>query len=84
MDRVLKNPTQNLTEDVERARDGMITLPELLGGSGYDIDHVKGALKCGFEDMPGVEAWCGVLTGEDIELAQHLSEKHRSRDWIYG
>ena len=40
-------------------------------------------LKCGFEDMTVVDAWCGVLMGEDIELAQHLSEKHRSRDRIY-
>jgi len=34
--------------------------------------------KCG-----GVEARRSVLTGEEIELAQNLSEKHRSRDWIY-
>jgi lipoate-protein ligase A len=48
MDRVLKNPTKNLAEGVERARDGMITLSELLNGAGYDIHHVKGALKRGF------------------------------------
>jgi len=45
MDRVLKNPTKNLADGVECARDGMITLSELLGGAGYDIDHVKGVLK---------------------------------------
>ncbi|MBC2694333.1 MAG: lipoate--protein ligase family protein [Desulfobacteraceae bacterium] len=83
MDRVLKNPIKNLSEGVERARDGMITLSELLDGAGYDIDHVKGALKCGFENALGVEARSSVLTGEEIELAQRLSEKHRSRDWIY-
>ena len=83
MDRVLKNPTKNLAEGVERARDGMITLPELLDGAGYDIDHVKWALKCGFEDALGVEARRSVLTGEEIELAQRLSEKHRSREWVY-
>ena len=83
MDRVLKNPTMNLAEDVEVARDGMITLSELLGGAGYDIGHVKGALKRGFENALGVEARRGVLTDSEIELAQRLSEKHRSRDWIY-
>jgi len=83
MDRVLKNPTMNLAEVVERARDGMITLSELLDGAGYDIDHVKGALKRGFEDALGVEARRGVLTDSEIELAQRLSEKHRSREWIY-
>ena len=79
MDRVLKNPTMNLAEGVERARDGMITLSELLDGTGYDIDHVKGVLKRGFEDALGVEARRGVLAGEEIELAQRLNEKHRSR-----
>jgi len=83
MDRVLKNPTMNLSEGVERARDGMITLSELLDGTGYDIDHVKGALKRGFEDALGIGARCSVLTDSEIELTQRLSEKHRSRDWIY-
>jgi len=83
MDRVLKNPPMNLAEGVECARDGMITLSELLDGAGYDIDYVKGALKRGFEDALGVEAQRGVLTDSEIELAQRLSEKHRSRDWIY-
>jgi len=83
MDRVLKNPTMNLSEGLECARDGMITLSELLGGAGYDIDYVKGALKRGFEDALGIEARRGMLTGEEIELAQRLSEKHRSREWIY-
>jgi len=31
----------------------------------------------------GVEARRNVLTGVEIELAQRLSEKHRSRNWIY-
>ena len=83
MDRVLENPTKNLAEGVECARDGMITLFELLGGAEYDLDHVKWALKLGFEDAMGVEARCSVLTDSEVELAQRLSEKHRSRDWIY-
>jgi hypothetical protein len=61
----------------------MITLSELLDGAGYDIDHVKGALKRGFEDALGVEARRSVLTGAEIELAQRLNEKHRSIEWIY-
>ena len=62
----------------------MITLSELLDGAGYVIDHVKGALKRGFEDALGVEAQCSVLMGEEIELAQRLNEKHRSRDGSTG
>ena len=48
----------------------MITLSELLGGAGYDI-NVKGALKRGFEDALGVEAGCvgggGDRTGTAFE-----------------
>jgi len=32
----------------------MITLSELLDGAGYDIEHVKRALKRGFEDVLGI------------------------------
>jgi lipoate-protein ligase A len=83
MDRVLKNPTKNLADGVERARDGMITLLDLLGGADYDINHVKGALKRGFEDALGVEARRSALTESEIALARRLSEKHRSREWVY-
>ncbi|NOR46763.1 MAG: hypothetical protein GQ533_01770 [Methanosarcinaceae archaeon] len=83
MDRVLKNPTKNLAEGVQDARDGIITLSELLGGAEYDIDHVKSAMKTGFEDALGVESQRGVLTDSEIEVAERLSERHRSRDWIY-
>ncbi len=83
MDRVLKNPTKNLAEGVQNARDGMITLSELLGGADYDIDNVKSAMKKGFEDALGIESQRGVLTDSEIEVAERLSEKHRSRDWIY-
>jgi len=61
----------------------MITLSELLEGVGYDIDYVKGVLKRGFEDALGVEAWRGVLTGAEIELAQRLSERHGTRDSVW-
>ena len=83
MDRVLKNPTKNLAEGVQNARDGMITLLELLGGADYDIDHVKAAMKKGFEDALGVESQRSTLTDSEIELAEQLNERHRSRDWIH-
>ena len=83
MDRVLKNPTNNLAEGVQNARDGMITLSELLDGADYDIEHVKSAMKKGFEDALGVESQRGVLTDSETEVAERLSERHRSRDWIY-
>ncbi len=66
-----------------RVLGGLITLSELLDGAGYDIDHVKGIIKRGFEDALGPEARRSMLTGEEIELAQRLNEKHKSREWIY-
>lgn len=83
MDRVLKDPTKNLTAGVCHARDGMITLSDLLGQHGYDICGVSEALKRGFEDALGVTAVCGVLTDPEDQLASRLVERHRSRDWIY-
>ena len=53
----------------------MITLSELLDGACYDIDHVKGALKRGFEDVLGVKVQRSLLAGEEIELAQRLNER---------
>ena len=45
MDRMPKNSTKNLAEGVWNARDGMITLSELLDGAEYDIGHVKSATR---------------------------------------
>jgi len=67
---------------VQNARDGMITLSELLGGAEYDVDDVKSAMKKGFEDALGVGSRRGVLTDMEKEVAEQLSERHRSRDWI--
>ncbi|HIE32069.1 MAG TPA: lipoate--protein ligase family protein [Methanosarcinales archaeon] len=83
MDRVLRNPTKNLKEEVLYARDGMITLSDLLGWRSYDIDHVKGVLKWGFEGALGVTAVHGALTESETRLANRLVEGHRSQDWIY-
>lgn len=83
MDRVLKNPTKNLAEGIGCARDGMITLSELLGRRSYDIDYMKEVLKRGFEDALGITLKCGALTESETALTEHLSKRHRNRDWIY-
>jgi lipoate-protein ligase A len=83
MDRVLKDPIKNLASDVRYARDGMITLSDLLGRRGYEIGHVKEALKRGFEDALEVNAEQGVLAESETQLASCLVEWHRSRDWVY-
>ncbi|CAD7768557.1 Lipoate-protein ligase A subunit 1 [Candidatus Methanoperedenaceae archaeon GB37] len=82
MDRVLKNPTKNLREGISSARDGMITLSELLGRT-PDLEEAKSVLRDGFEAALGVTTRDGVLTESEIELAEHLSKRHKSRDWIY-
>ena len=82
MDRVLKNPTKNLVEGVGCARDGMITLSELIGED-YDVEYVKSVLKHGFEATLGITTRHSVLTESEIELAEHLSKRHKNRDWIY-
>ncbi len=79
MDRVLKNPTKNLSP-VASARDGMITLRQM---GITDIDTVKKALKEGFEDALGISSCDGELTGSENELASVLLEKYLRNDWIY-
>jgi len=83
MDRVLKDPTKNLTADVRCARDGMVTLSDLLGQRGYDICDVPAVLKRGFEDALGVTTVRGALTDSEDLLASRLVDRHRSRDWVY-
>ncbi len=83
MDRVLKDPVKNLAADALCARDGMITLTDLLGRRGYDICDVSEVLKRGFEDALGVTAVCGALTDPEDRLASRLADRHRSRDWVY-
>lgn len=61
----------------------MITLSDLSELCGYDVAHVKDRLKRGFEDALGVESERGALTESESQLAEHLSVRHRSRDWIY-
>ncbi|KAF5411057.1 MAG: biotin/lipoate A/B protein ligase family protein [Euryarchaeota archaeon] len=83
MARVLKDPTKNLAADVLYARDGMITLSDLLGRRGYDICGVSEVLKMGFEDALGVTTVCGAPTDSEDLLASRLADRHRSRDWVY-
>ena len=83
MDRVLKDPTKNLAAGVRCARDGMITLSDLLGRRGYEIGRVKAALKRGFEDALEVTTVCGALTDSEDQMASRLVDRHRSRNWVY-
>jgi lipoate-protein ligase A len=83
MDRVLKIPAKNLASGLQHARDGMITLKDLLNGEDYDISHVKRTLKNGFENALGVKTKNGVLTRSEIELSNCLVERHRRHEWIY-
>jgi len=83
MARVLKDPIKNLVAGVRCARDGMITLSDLLGRCGYDICGVSEVLKMGFEDALGVTTVCGAPTDSEDLLASRLVERHRSQDWVY-
>ena len=79
MDRVLKNPTKNLYP-VANARDGMITLNDI---GITDIDLVKKALLNGFEKALGITTYEGMLSENEINTANQLSQKYRCYDWIY-
>ena len=83
MDRVLKDPVKNLAADVRYARDGMITLSDLIGWRSYEVEHVKEVLKMGFEDALGVTAVRGALTDSEDRLASRLVDRHRSQGWVY-
>ncbi len=83
MDRVLKDPTKNLTAGVRYARDGMITLSDLMGWRSYEVEHVKEVLKRGFEDVLGATTVRGALTDSEDQLASRLVDRHRSRGWVY-
>lgn len=79
MDMVLKNPTKNLYP-VNCAREGMITLKEL---GVTDIEFVKKNLREGFESALGIVAEEGVLTKDEIQMADRLLEKYNKYEWTY-
>jgi lipoate-protein ligase A len=79
MDKVLKNPTKNLSP-VNCAREGMITLKEL---GVNDIEFVKKTLKHGFDSALGIAAEEGVLTRDEIQMADRLLEKYHNYEWTH-
>lgn len=79
MDRVLKNPTKNLSP-VASAKDGMITLRQI---GITDLDTVKKALRHGFEEALGINSCDGELTVSENEMASVLQDKYLQNDWIY-
>ncbi len=79
MDKVLKNPTKNLSP-VATARDGMITLRD----TGItDTEKIKKALREGFEKALGITAKFGKLTVSEEKLADQLLDKYRQEEWTY-
>ncbi|HUV82351.1 MAG TPA: lipoate--protein ligase [archaeon] len=81
MDQVLKHPTKNLRPHVNTARQGMITLSDLMELP--DLEEIKQALRAGFEDALGIGTYDGQLSEAEIILAQELTTLYTSRDWIY-
>jgi lipoate-protein ligase A len=79
MDKVLKNPTKNLSP-VNSAREGMITLKDL---GVNDIRFVKKTLRWGFELALGIASEEGVLTKDEIQTADRLLEKYQDHTWTY-
>jgi len=79
MDKVLKNPTKNLYP-VNSARDGMITLKDL---GVTDIGFVKKTLKQGFESALGIAAEEGMLTRDELQMADRLLEKYLDHEWTH-
>lgn len=82
MDMALENPTKNL-DGVERARDGMTTLAELLGTPNVDLGNVKRLLRNGFEEALGSESKEDQPSQEELELAWELVNKYKSYEWKY-
>lgn len=79
MDKVLKNPTKNLSP-VKHARDGMITLKDM---GITDIDYVKKVLRQGFEKALGITAGDGMLTLSETDMANRLLDKYTQKEWTY-
>jgi len=79
MDKVLKNPTQNL-RPVPSAREGMITLKEM---GITDIEKVKKVLRQGFEKALGIKTEDGQLTLFETDMANQLLGKYMQKNWTY-
>jgi len=79
MDKVLINPTKNLYP-VNHAREGMITLKDI---GITDLGFVRKTLRSGFESALGIRTEDGVLTGDEIQMANGLLGKYQNHEWTY-
>lgn len=81
MERVLKHPTKNLPPHVRTAREGMVTLSDLVELP--DLAAVKHILLEGFENALDVRTFRGELSREEAAMTQELTEQYESREWTY-
>lgn len=82
MDKVLRHPTKNLRPHLRTAREGMITLFELMD-TPPEPGHVKKALHSGFEDALGIDTYRGHISDSEHRLAEELLKQYTSRQWTY-
>jgi lipoate-protein ligase A len=81
MDKVLKHPTKNLRPHVNTARQGMITLSDLMELP--DLEVIKQALRAGFEDALCIGTYYGQVSETEVNMAHELTTLYKSRDWTY-
>jgi len=81
MDRVLKHPTRNLRPEVKTAREGMVTLSDLMELPPVDI--IKQTLRSGFEEALDIGTYEGTISGEEERLAVGLTRQYASLEWTY-
>lgn len=81
MDCVLKHPTMNLRPNVATAREGMVSLSDLMNLP--DINHIKQVLRTGFEEGLGVKTYEGKISDAEEMLAKKLTMLYTSSDWTY-
>ncbi|MCL7413366.1 MAG: lipoate--protein ligase family protein [ANME-2 cluster archaeon] len=81
MDRVLKHPTMNLRPDVQTARDGMVTLSDLVELP--PVDSIKQILRSGFEEALDIGTYEGTISDDEERLALELTRQYASLEWTY-
>lgn len=81
MDRVLKHPTMNLRPDVQTARDGMVTLSDLMELP--PVDTIKQILRSGFEKALDIGTYEGTISDGEEERAFELTRQYTSLEWTY-
>ncbi|MCL7415688.1 MAG: lipoate--protein ligase family protein [ANME-2 cluster archaeon] len=81
MDHVLKHPTRNLRANVKSARDGMVTLSDLMELP--PIDTIKQVMRSGFENVLDISSYEGNVSDEEEKLALELTSQYASRQWTY-